>query len=261
MARAINNLRAAPSIIREAESMYDVHRLVMLQAAVDEPESPPHAVWLVRTRRLLVMLRAVTMIRSCDAAGIIRSTIRRTKHPWCDRQLVVFHYTPKGAGAPTSRRRKQAVIEIVPEPWTRLCVGTLLMEYKQLVDNLVGDKHNSLFIASKRPHTPLSRDRLRTIVTSVLEDQGIDATAHSLRLMSRDKLLKFHDEPGEVDGALWANANVAVRHYQSGFRRPEVNFTLAIGLPVTVLAAARERFGNIFESSLLTVARERWPAR
>lgn len=258
MAQAISNLRAPTSVIREAESLFDVARVMRRAASTVIPAEPAHKVWLAATKRTLLFVRVVTMMRSCDAAGILRSSIRKVKHPWGDRELVVFHYVPKGKGAAQARAHKQAIIEFMPQSMTGLCAARAILDYKSRVDSVVGDTHNALFVASKRPHSPLSRDRLRTIVDETLESMGLSATAHSLRLMSRDKLVKFHDEHGEVDGALWANASVAVRHYQSGFRRPEVNFSLALATPFEQLTRTRQRFNNIFEKSILqTLADDR----
>jgi hypothetical protein len=251
LADAISNLTLPAVRIRQPEALFDVARVIAHAARAIIPTEPTHAQWLALTRRALVLTRAVTMIRSCDAAGILRSTVRQTKHPWGDRQVVVFEYVPKGKGAPQSRSRKLGIIEFMPASLRGRCAAATLLAYKQMVDEAVGNRHDAMFVGSKQPHAPLSRDRLRTLVDSVLSELGIAATAHSLRMMTRDKLLKFHDEPGEVDGALWANANVAVQHYQSGFRRPEVNFSLAASSSFEILSDAKQRCGNIFEQNIL----------
>lgn len=206
---------------------YDVKKLGDYVAT--ELPAPPSTVPVrERLRRLriraLCLLRMATAYRSKDVVTIRRSSISDVHENMSGQRLVDFVYVPKGrAGA-----------KVIPTPShvqfhhdVARCPARALLALKALVDELVGTRHDQLFIDERRPHKPLGPERAAKLVKNAMTSAGIDTTrfkADSLRHMSNEKWR--HAGIDQIDRnkrGNWSASHVPNKHYSSGIPI-DVNF-------------------------------------
>ena len=101
-------------------------------------------------------------------------------------------------------------------PDRRLCVVRTLTQYIALTKHIRGD-HTRLFLSTKKPFAPASRDTLRRWVKDILLAAGIDMTIftpHSTRAASTSKAGQFVPLKTIIDTATWSQASTFTKYYQ-----------------------------------------------
>ena len=100
-------------------------------------------------------------------------------------------------------------------PDRRLCILKVLHEYIKVTKPIRGSS-TKLWLTTKKPYQPASRDTIRRWVKDVLTSAGIDTkifTAHSTRAASTSKAAQFVPLQTILQTATWSNATTFRRYY------------------------------------------------
>jgi len=130
----------------------------------------------------LFLLRCECVMRASEAATVLRSSIRAANSP-ANAPCTVFNYSTKGAAARNIATDSNYCACICALRGGKpICPACHLLRLKTTVDALpLAASHDCVFTDSAG--RSLSRDRVRTIITSLMRDADLPAvmTAHSLR--------------------------------------------------------------------------------
>ena len=160
-------------------------------------------------------------------------------------RVLDFHYVPKGRRgahpAPIA-----STLQFHPSDASR-CPAQAMLALKALVDQLVGDAHDKLFVAERAPFGPIGAERAAKLVLNVMSLAGIDTTrfkAASLRHMANEKWrhagVAAHDRNRRGN---WASSRVPNRHYSSAIP-VDINFSeLAFMTPDEIRAYRHRQSG------------------
>jgi hypothetical protein len=121
------------------------------------------------SQRTLLLVRIVTLLRAGDVVQIDRKSIARVVIPGPPARAVVrFTYHSKRSAA-SNWAIDSNYVEFLPDN-PQLCPATALLHLKLLVDDVVGDKHNRLFIV----WGPRQVNFLRPITVDTARRYGTD---------------------------------------------------------------------------------------
>lgn len=142
--------------------------------------------------RCLILTRLSTLMRSTDCASIKRSSIRRSHDP-LHRPIVIFEYRGKAASI-HNLSSESNYLEFLPR-LPEICPASAMLLLKETVEE-TNPTHDSLFCSEKKPHQPLTSQRISSLTKKFLKELGIgEHRAHSLR-RTANEFLRLNGVPG-----------------------------------------------------------------
>ena len=246
--RARINLDIEQASARYFRSSTDSYDIASLANYVHEhlPALPATAPLHERLKRLriraLVLLRLSTAQRSKDATTIVRSSISEAHANMSGQHVLDFLYVPKGRrGAKPTPIPSTLQFHSTDES---RCPARAVLALKSLVDALVGDAHDRLFIAERKPYGPIGAERAAKLVLEVMTLAGVDTTrfkAGSLRHMASEKWRHAGVPAADRNRrGNWSSSHVPNRHYTSAIPI-DVNFAELAFMTPDEVRAYRQR--------------------